>query len=596
MTLIDVVYQAGTQKSPQQTKISAPAFTDTDHVHFPDGRLTTLPPYSAASLTSDYVTFLGGVRSVHAIKITGANVGTYFLFGSNTRLYVAKNSTLYNITPLSTVAAATLGTDPLTTVNTDFTLTVAYTSHGLAVGDRIRLSGATNVGGVTAATYINIEHIVATVPTANTFTVEMGFAATSNATGGGGAVQIFKQIAAGNLDQDLATGYGVGEYGEGVYGVGGASLTAQIYPRIWSFGNFGNEVVMCPGDYTTGDGQKIYIWDGSVTTAPTILTNAPTDCNWVSVVNNSVVACCGETIKISEQGDATVWSGITYYEKSLERVWKVISCHAFNDKNAVLFTPNEAILLRYVGGGDIWDLSDLYLDDGAIAPLAACMLDAVMYWRGYRGSYMYNGAPPTRIENAQNDSWIIENTNYGKTWKSFAMPDPENHEWYFYFASSAYNEPSDYVIHNTVNGSHTLGLMNRTAAQRPTVIDSTFYMANSTSTSVAGSVYRHFTLGAVTFNWYAETSMAYGFGGENRVMVDKFFPDSNQSGTITLNMMTKEYPQGATTTSSSYSVTPSLQWLSVKAAGKLVGMKFSGTGSFTTGAWKMNITKLGRRN
>lgn len=599
MGLIDIRYAPGTQKSPQQTEISAPAFTDTDHVHFPEDRLSTLPPYSAVMDTSDYVTLLGGLRAIHAAKLTGTYVGTYFFYGTHSRLLVRLNGELYNITPLVTSATATLGTDPLALVNGDATMTVTYASHGLVVGDRIKLSGATHGTGGFANTYINKEHIVATTPTSGTFTVELAAnAPATDATEGGAAVEIFKQIAAGNLNQAAASGYGTGLYGEGLYGQGGPAVTAQSFPRIWSLGNFGNEVVMCPGDYLPGNGQKIYIWDGNLAVAPTVLTNAPTDCNWVTVINNSIVALCGRTVKICEGGDGTVWSGLTYYEKTLERVWKLVACYAVGEKNAVIFTPTDAIFLRFVGGGDLWDLSDLFPEggaDGLLSPMSASVLGTTLRWRGARGCYSFDGgSPPQKEPNTQNEDWMIANTNYGQAWKSFAYSDTQNEQWVHHFPTGTDTEPGDYVIHNPAGGHWTLGRMARTAAQRPGFLDSTFLMGNGVSASVAGTVYRHFTNGAVTFDWYAETALAYYEGGENRYLIDKVVPDSNQSGDVTLQLLTREYPQGSEHASPEYTITAGTEWQTVKAAGKLSKIRLSGSAAFVTGAWKMNVRKLGK--
>lgn len=596
MALIDISYVPGTQKAPQQTKLTQPAFVDTDHVHFPDGRLSTIAAYAEATVTADYVTFKGGCRAIHAAKLTGTHVGTYHLFGTHDRLYCLFQGTLYNITPLRTSASATLGTDPLALVSGDKTMTITYTAHSMAVGDRFKLSGATHGTGGFATANINVEHIVATVPSSDTITVELANAApATDATEGGAAVQIFKQIAAGTLDQEAAEGYGVGEYGAGIYGQGGPSAGAQTFPRIWSFGNFGNEIVMCPGDYTSGDGQKIYIWDGDLTVAPTVLSGAPTDCNWVAVVNNAVVALCGRTVKISEIGNATVWSGLTYYSKTLERVWKLVAAYSIGEKAAVIFTPQEAVLLTYVGGTDLWDLADLYTTDGIIGPMAACNREGLLWWRGVRGFYSFDGGSPVvKEDNNQNGDWITESINYGKAWKSFCMADQLEaaQAWYF-FPTGTDSEPGDYVIHHR-DGHYTLGSMERTAAQRPGIIDSTFYMADSYSESVEGSIYRHFTLGAVTFNWYAETADSYYSGGNARFMVDQIVPDSNQSGTMSLTIKTKERPQGSQTSTSAYSITSTTEYVSVKAAGNLLAWRFSGSSAATLGAWKANVMKLGQ--
>ena len=600
MALVDISYALGTQKAPQQTELSAPAFVDTDHVHFPDGRLATLAPYALASVSGSYQTCFGACRAIHAVKLTGSHVGTYYLFGTHNRLYVVSQSTLYNITPLQTSASATLGTDPLALVNGDKTMTVTYAAHGLAIGDRIKFSGATHGTAGFADANINVEHIVATVITVNSFTVELLNAApATDASEGGASVAIYKQIAAGNLDQASAIGYGVGVYGAGVYGIGGPSGGAQTFPRIWSFGNFGNEVVMCPGDYTAGDGQKIYIWDGDLTVAPSVLTNAPTNCNWVAVVNNAIVALCGRTVKICEIGAGTTWSGLNYYEKTLERVWKLIAAHPIGEKGAVLFTPQEAILLTYVGGADMWDLSDLYTADGILSPMSACTRETTLWWRGYRGFYTFDGGSPVKKEeNQQNESWILENTNYGASWKSFAMCDQlkSAQAWHF-FPTGTDTEPGDYVIHHhgseSIPAHWTLGRMARTAAQRPGFVDSVFFMTYSASASADGLVYRHFTNGAVTFSWYAETSDSYYSGGSARFMVDQVVPDSNQSGDIGLIIKTRERPQGSQFSTNSYTVTSNTEIMSVKAGGNLLAWRWSGTSAAELGAWKANVMKLG---
>jgi hypothetical protein len=686
MTQVPVKYTAGTQKAPQQTKLSQPCFTDTDHVHFPDGVLATIDPYAVSPAISDYVKILGGLRSIHAQKLTGVNQGTYRVHGSNMRLYAEKNSTLYNITPFAdqkseslgadpiavhsgdatvtltwaahglsvgdaitlsgaeavdgftasalnvehTVAtvpdansitfemgsnaastttgggafvtvssiglAATLGANPISVTNTSKVVTVTYTAHGLAIGDRIKLRDATATGGVTAA-MLNIEHIVATVPTANTFTILSSGAASSTTTGGGSVVRIYKQIAKGNLNQGAASGAGAGIVGEGIVGIGGAAVAAQSYPRIWSLAQFGNDIVMCAGDYISGDGQKIYLWDGDVSKAPTVLANAPTNCQWVDVVNNAIVALCEKQVKIGQLGDGTVWSGITAWSSRELDVWKLISTKVFTDKQALIFTQDKAFLLNYTGGTpDLWDLREVFNEDGIISPRSCCILNATIFWRGNRGSYAFSGSYPKLIDNSQNDEWIKSNTNYAQVWKSFAYADPASGEWWWHFPSGVNNEPSDYVIHNIKDNSHTLGFMNRTAAQQVPMLDSTFIMANSTSESTEGTLYRHFlTSGTVTFNWYAETSFSYAANGELRGFIDRFMPDSNQGGSANLQVLTKEWMQGDTITSSAYAFTDSTQYITTKAGGKLFAFKFSGNRSFTLGSWLVNVITRGRR-
>lgn len=588
--LADFKYAPGTAKSTQQTSITTPAFGDTDHVHFPDGRLTNIPPYSVAAFSSDYVTINGSPRYIHAAKLTGARVGTYYFFATERGLHVGINGGLYNMTPLETTAV-TLGADPITTTLDDATLIIAYTAHDLLVGDRIKIDGAADVGGIVAANDINKEHIVTNVINADSFEIIIANEATSDATGGGAAVEIYKQIPAGNSNQATATGYGTGLYGQGLYGQGGAAVIAEQFPRIPSLANFGNEILYCPGDYTAGDGQKIYIWDGNLEVAPTVLTNAPTDCNWVAVVNNAILALCGRGFQISEIGNGTVWSGLTTYSNTMQRVWKLIAAYPHGEKEAVIFTPNEAFLLRYVGSADLWDISDLFQDDGILSPMSACYTGTALEWRGYRDCYIYDGGSPKQLPNTQNGEWLAANINLAAAWKAFAMSDQQNQQSYYYFPTGADTEPNDYVIRN--GESWTLGQMQRTAAQRPGFVDSAFYMAGQGDESTPATVYRHFTNGAVTFNWYAEGAYFYVDGGENRYLCDKFVPDANQSGDFTLKTYGKDFPNDADVLSNTETITQGTSYVSLSTAGALIKHRLEGSSAITLGACKSNFLLLG---
>lgn len=590
MPLIDVQYAPGTQKSPQQTELSQASFQSTDKVHFPDGLLRSIPEWEAD--TPAEIDLLGGARSVFSSQLTGAQVGAYYFIGTNKRLYVILNNVIYNITPLVTTATATLGSNPIATTNTSTTVTVTYTGHGLAIGDRIKLAGATATGGVPAGD-LNIEHIVTGAPTANTFTITVNTSATSTTTGGGASVDIFKQITDGNLNQGIASGWGAGLWGAGLWGRGTTTPSLLSYPRIWSFESFGNQVVMCPGDYNAGDGQKVYVWDGDTAVAPTVLTNAPTDVNWVSVINNSVVALAGDTVKISSIAAATTWSiggDSTAYTAQIQRIPRLISLAPFGPKSAILFSEDEVLRLTYIGDPDYWDIETVSVEDGLIAPQAWAILNDVVYWMGKRGWYRYAGSYVEKLNNTQNEDFWFDNLNSSQIWKSFAYADVNDEEVYFHAPSGSDNEPCDYNIYNIKNRSWTLGRLDRTAAQRPSFVGGKFYIVNSSSESVAGTVYRHFVDNPnLDIGWSAKTAEAYG-DPERRLVVREFMPDSNQGGDMTMKVYTREFAQSATeNVSSSYTISSTTTNVYTRAGGRVRSLEFSGNKSFTLGAWKERV-------
>ena len=592
MTPIPVKYAPGTNKARQHTKITSPAFDETDHVRFQsDGRLATLPPYALSSITE----IVGRCRSEYAQRITGSNERDCYFFGTHSHLYVYVNSILHNITPLKTTGGTTLANDPLEITNTDRTVVVNHTAHGFADGYRIGMSGiAGALNGVPAADF-NREHII-TYISANEYSIEVDTAPTStDLTAGGAAVLILGQITAGNAIQESAAGMSAGDFGGGLFSAGGTSTTGQIeLPRIWSFDPYGNDVVMCPGDYATGDGQKIYIWDGDTDVAPTVISGAPTDCNWVMVVNNSVVALCGRTVKIAGLGTTPpTFSGLTYRAKSLERVDRAHSGWRHGDKEAVIHYGNGAILLKYVGGADIWDLSDLYEDDGVISPMSCIRIGTALVWRGRRGFYGYDGGVVQPIENTQNGEWILANENTAKAWHSFASADQKNGEVYFHFVTGNDSEPGDYVLFSPKQNSFTLGRMNRTASQRPGFLNDTFYMSYSDGSTT--EVYRHFTQGATTFDWYARTSFFFLENGGRRFFIDEFRPDSNQSGNITLQIIGRDTLNGPDLDLGTYTITSSTSILNVRASAVYMSLRFSGSSEATLGIWAYNVRTMGKR-
>jgi hypothetical protein len=88
-------------------------------------------------------------------------------------------------------------TNAFATTDTDNTVTVTAASHGLAVGDSVFITGCADVGGLN----VNGLRVVATVPTAGSFTFEHPTAATATeAAGGGVSVNVVKNATIGRQD------------------------------------------------------------------------------------------------------------------------------------------------------------------------------------------------------------------------------------------------------------------------------------------------------------------------------------------------------------------------------------------------------------
>jgi len=679
MPIADFRYIPGTIKNPQNTKSSQAAFEETSLVNFPDGKLTPLPNFFSTTFLTVAGDLEGICRAQWAARKRGgdSDSGAYYYFGTHSHFYSLFRGDLYNITPLEGQKSELLGSDPLSFASTDATMTVTWTAHGLSVGDYVVLSGATDAASVVAATYINIGHVVDTVPTADTFTVELGTtagstatgggdaviassialddtlgtdplsvtdtetavvvtytdhgftvgdrfmlqgatatggvtaatlnaehivtvvtdantfefeatAATSTTTGGGSVVRIYRQIAAGIDVQQLNSGWGYGIFGLGIFGIGGFSDTEQAYPRIASFDNFGNDIVFCPGDYNEGDGQKIYFWNQDTDIAPTVLTNAPTNCNWTFVLNNAVVALCDSQVKVSEIGNATVWSGLTTYSVTVQRTSRLLSGFPVGEKQAVIFAP-DPYLLRFVGGE--WDFVELGIEFAIAAPNAACKYKDGLLWYGEDGNfYFFNGSNVQTIKNEQNGEYIWENINRNAIWTTFMMADQKHSQAYLYFPTGSSDNPNEYVIFNSGAGdipsSFTLGEQDRTSCQKPAIIDTQFYMMNQSD------AYSHFQSGTSEFAWSAKSAYFY-INGVNRFKLTSIMPDMYRSGSVNIQIYSKETPQGTEVSNGTYTLTTADGYKTVRGAGKLMALEFSGSSDVTLQGAKLDFRAMG---
>ena len=114
-------------------------WTDADKVRFRFGSPQLIGGKEKA--TEDL--FLGKCRALHAWE---ENAGAKLIaVGTHRKLYIFSGGQLFDITPIRATGSLT---NPITTVSTSRTVTVADTAHGAINGDYVYLSAASAVGGI----------------------------------------------------------------------------------------------------------------------------------------------------------------------------------------------------------------------------------------------------------------------------------------------------------------------------------------------------------------------------------------------------------------------------------------------------------------
>lgn len=205
MPLTKVQFKPGINRESTRFADSQGWF-DSNLIRFRKGRPEKIGGWERVSGSS----VIGTVRSLKcwvtlgALKLMGA--------GTTSKFYLENGNAFYDITPIR--STATLGTNPFTSGSSGSgVITVTAVGHSAVEGDYVTFSGATAFDGLTTAD-LNKEQVIASIVSANSFTVDTGGSATSGSTAGGGSAVIANyQIHVGNEAVVSESGFGAGFWG-----------------------------------------------------------------------------------------------------------------------------------------------------------------------------------------------------------------------------------------------------------------------------------------------------------------------------------------------------------------------------------------------
>ena len=496
------------------------------------------------------------INAVHIIRVVGAGTVTIY----------------------STTAATSTGSGGgASVVRATGRLTFAAVAHAQSNGDRTKILGAANTGGILAAS-INLEFVIRNVA-ANSFDVMTAGTATSSVTGGGGAGTTYqKQIAAGDENESYGAGYGGGLYGAGLYGVS-KTFSSRDLPRTWFIDRFADTIIATPGNQT-----GVYEWDGLSTIAPTLVANAPTAVNYAFVSNNILVTfgAGGFENKIfsSDQNDIEQWTASSLnqvFEDNIEGAGRLL-CHIPLSGTNLVFTAQQTFSLTYIGLPLIWNIQLVDNAIGIIGPMAGCSVNDTAYWMSRNNFFRWSGGNIEIVPaNTQNQctalNYVFGNINYAQQSKCFAWYNKIFNEVSFHYPSASSNECDRIVRVSLDDGVWSIDTMDRTCAEYPLNIT---YFPRLISSS--GGFYTHETgsdADGVAMPFSLTSNMRSG--GKNTTLAPGIVPDSIQDGTIQVLYSGYQFPQSASASfSESYDVTGTTERIATQVAGRFWTYNWSG--------------------
>jgi len=415
-------------------------------------------------------TFLGVCRSLwNWITLGGANlIGV----GTNLKFYIQNGGVYYDITP---IRITTTGTATFAATNGSAVLTVTDAAHGCIAGDFVTYTLAVSLGGAITATVLNKEYQIVSVPTVNTYTINVTTLANASDTGDGGASTVAAyQINVGPEIQIPLVGWGSSTWGSGTWGVGTASTNSL---RIWSQSNFGEDLIFAPR------GGPIYYWDAGtgLTTRGVLLsslvgaTDVPTKQNLIMVsdVSRFVLAFGSNEIGVGTQNPMLIrWSdqenAINWTPATTNQAGSLILSHGSEIVSAVqtrqeiiVFTDSSVYSLQYLGPPAVWGASLLADGISIIGPNAVSVAAGVTYWMGIDKFYKYDGSVSTlRCDLRQ---YVFSDINLSQNYQAFSgVNEAFNEVWWFYCSADS-TAVDKYVIYNYIEDIWYYGTLGRTA-------------------------------------------------------------------------------------------------------------------------------------
>lgn len=561
----------------------------------PQSKTTNPTPNFSTVINTPTVTIIDpGISNVTTFDAVYFNTPVYLgglVLSGLYPIVLIGGATQYNITAASNATATVnnAGAVPsFTTTLTSPTVTVTITAHGLAVGGTINFPIATTVGGIV----ISGTYTVATVPTANTFTIIGSTAATSATTVSMNAAlaQLVYYITLG--PPATGTGYGIGGYGVGGYG-SGSTPTSQTGTPItstdWTFDNWGEIIIGC----TSGGG--IYYWQpsGGFTTA-VFVSGGPAFNGgiFISMPQQILVAwgsTTSDTIGTEQDPLLVRWSDqLNFLEWSVSNLTQAGSFRIPTGSRVVggLQGPQQGLIwtdldlwaMSYLGPPLVFGFNKIGSNCGLAGAHSMAQLGASVYWMGRNNFFQMTGSGVQVLPCSVWDV-VFQDLDTANLDKCVAAANTPFNEVMFYFpsASGGTGQCDKYVKYNILEKVWDYGTLDRAAW-----IDSSV-LGQPIGASPGAIIYQHETTNDADgspINASFESGYFMLSEGGDMVFVDWMIPDfkwgkygAAQTTQIQITLKAVDYPNDTPRVYGPFTVSSTSQYFNPRVRGRQMSVK-----------------------
>ena len=626
MQLTDLKFQPGVDK--QDSPYAAGddrRYIDSQLVRFHYGKPERWKGWTY--LPNPNETVIGVVRDTHSwVSLNGTR---YLALGTDRKLYILEGSALYDITPIRDTESLT---NPFTTVSGSPIVTVTDASHGAILGDFVTFDDSTT-NNVVDGIEFNNEFEITEIVDANSYKITYSSNATGSTASGGGTVTASYQINVGNSTSTYGYGWGVLTWGSSTWGTPRSSSSVTLYARQWSLDNFGEDLIA-----TVLNGET-YQWDtsgGVATRAVSLGATAPVASRFSLVSSDTrhlfLFGTCTTVTDAATQDDLffrfsdreslTQWAPKATNEAGSLRIAdgsRIIG--AVTSTGQILVWTDQSLHgIQFVGTPFTFGQRQLGANCGLIAQHAAVDVNGKAFWMGDDAFYMYDGVVKKMPCSVQD--YVYDDLSYTNKNDIACGINPEFNEIMWYYPSGSATQIDRVVVYNYLEGTWYTSTLGRTTYlgnytfENPiaTQYDAALVANATTSTGVTNTPYGVTAGASYVYNQEIGNNQADGTAlsaslttgsieiadGDQFMSVSKFVPDfTSLTNNVAVTLTLEDYPQSATSQTTSGNVTSTTTKINVRGRGRSVKLAFAsdtvGDTNWRLGSMKLQLRPDGRR-
>lgn len=489
---------------------------------------------------------------------------------------------------------------------------VTLPDHAQIVGNSVVFPIPTTVGGVT----IEGRYLVTAVSSVDVFIITADREATSSTTVSmnGGDAGLTYHIAVGPVGG--GSGYGLGDYGEGAWGIGGTGPSRQTGDPLvvtdWTLDNWGELLIAC------AENGALYNWGPTtgfqnmsvITQAPFYNTGA-----FVSMAQQQIITY-GSSINAYDDANG----GIGVYQDPLLVQWcdisnffqwtpdatnqagnyriptgsKIIGGAATQNRN-LIWTDLDLYGMGYLGAGLVYGFNKIGANCGLIGKHAWAQIGNSTFWMGRSNFFFYSGGGAQPIPCTVWDA-VFQDLDGDNAHKCVAGSNTDFTEvWFFYpSVSGGLGYPDKYAKLNIVENTWDTGPIDRLAWIDRSILGSPIGFAAN------GLIYQHETgFDADTLPIMPSFTTGYFALDESETFyfVDQIIPDMKwgvYAGTddaqVIITVDAVDTPGATPRTYGPFMVTKQSTYVDCRIRGRLLSVTVSSSdlGSF----WRLGLIRF----